>query len=181
MNKNNIKFISMSIGLIIIVLLVVCIFPNTFSKFSNNKVLNGSIKVNNTISNYLINTNDLEKDNNNYIYKTDSNNYIKIDNNLYQIMGIFNNNIKVIDTNTIDINELDEFYNNLSDNTKKIIIESDYYDENNTIKRKVYIPDKYDYSNCPWIDKNIIKPVFYIDGNINYIEGNGSKNNPYIV
>lgn len=182
------RIISTSIGLvIIIVLLVVCIFPNTFSKFSNKKVLTGTIKVqNNSISNYLKTNNYLENDNtidNNLRYKNDINNYIRIDNNLYQIIGIFNNNIKVIDTKSIDnYEELDNYYNNLSNNIKKNIIESNFSDEdNNTIKRKVYVPDKDDYLYCEWISNDELKPVFYINGSIKYIEGNGTKNNPFVV
>ena len=198
MNNNKIKFITTSIGLIIIVLLVVVIFPNSMSRFSNNKVLSGTIKVqNNSISNYLKNTNDLVNDNtkdNNLRYKSNSNNYIEIDNHLYQIIGIFNNNIKVIDTNSIDT--IDDYYNKLSNNTKKIIIESIYYngetssndfliayeeEKISTVKKKVYKINKSDYLFSNWISIDETKPVFYIDGNIEFIEGNGTKNNPYKI
>lgn len=202
MKTNNIKFISICIGLIFIVLLVVIIFPNTFSKFSNTKVLSGTIKVNNnTISNYLKNTKDLENDNtkdSNLRYKNSTNNYIKIDNHLYQIIGIFNNNIKVIDTVSISKDELDNYYNNLSINTKSIIIESTYYngktnskefikayeeEKTNSIKSKINIMNISDSIYCDWLeyDEINIKPVFHIDGNISYLKGKGTKNDPYVV
>ena len=198
MNTNKIKLISTSIGLILIVLLIVVIFPNSMSRFSNNKVLSGTIKVqNNTISNYLKNTNDLVNDNtkdSNLRYKSSDNNFIQIDNHLYQIIGIFNNNIKVIDTNSID--SIDNYYNELSNNTKKIIIESIYYNgESNSneflkayeeekyssIKKKIYKVNTSDHLFSNWISIDETKPVFYIDGNIEYIEGNGTKNNPYKI
>ena len=202
MRTNNIKFISICVGLILIVLLVVVIFPNTFSKFSNTKVLSGTIKVNNnTISNYLKNTNDLENDNtkdSNLRYKNNINNYIKIDNHLYQIIGIFNNNIKVIDTISISIDELDNYYDNLSINTKSIIIESTYYngktnskdfikayeeEKTNSIKSKINIMNISDSLYCDWLeyDEINIKPVFHIDGNVSYLKGKGTKNDPYVV
>ena len=198
MNTNKIKIITTSIGLIIIVLLIVVIFPNSMSRFSNNKVLSGTIKVqNNSISNYLKNTNDLVNDktkDNNLRYKTSDNNYIKIDNHLYQIIGIFNNNIKVMDTKSID--NIDEYYNELSNNTKKIIIESIYYngetnsndfleayeeEKSSSIKKKIYKVNTSDHLFSNWISIDELKPVFYIDGNIEYIDGNGTKSNPYKI
>lgn len=198
MNKFKIKLISTSIGLILIVLLVVIIFPNSMSRFSNNKVLSGTIKIqNNSISNYIKNTNDLVNDktkDNNLRYKTSDNNYIEIDNHLYQIIGIFNNNIKLMDTKSID--SIDNYYNELSNNTKKIIIESIYYngetssneflkayeeEKSSSIKKKIYKANKSDSLFSNWISTNELKPVFYIDGNIEFIEGTGTKTNPYKI
>jgi hypothetical protein len=77
-----------------------------------------------------------------------------------------------------------------------VIIESIYYngetssndfltayeeEKSSSIKKKIYKTNPSDYLFSNWISNNETKPVFYIDGNINYIEGNGTKDNPYKI
>ncbi len=137
------------------------------------------------IMNYEGNGEGLETISNNIKYTNQySKNYIEFNNELWQIIGIFEytqnqqnelftkiTRVKpATDEEKISLDEL--YYNNLIDKDKVAVFDN---------IPKVEAQSAKDCVEADWLDFSNIKPTLYLNSNITIIEGNGSINDPYVI
>lgn len=138
------------------------------------------------------------KNNNYYYYGTNPNNYIVYNKELYRILGIENNKIKLISSRKelnsyqeeLNYPTINDILNSINDNVSIYNI-NEY--ETYLLDESYWLEDNYnDYLNYYYSSKNefktsyknilhFTKEVIYIDGNIKVEKGSGTQEEPYEV
>ena len=169
---------------------------NIQSNKNNKYIIN--IKETTRLNNIIKKDQTYEKNNNYYYYGNKPNNYLLYENEIYQILGIENNKVKLIslrkELKEYEINNnyptIQDILNSIKEDiSKESITEYETY----LLDESYWLKDEYNYySNYYYArdntfkisNKNILhftKEIKYIDGNIKVIKGSGTKEEPYEV